>query len=140
MSVDECVSSSRDGSVSDDESYYISVLSDMTDAVNSAAAHVRHVKDFIQREDGCTAEDGISLLELKNDLMLNYIINLVQLMLVKVKGQSIDGSPYIDELIEGRVILEKIQPLEKKLKYQIDKLLKAASTDLSGLVGHVTIM
>ena len=54
-------------------------------------------------------------------------------MSVKVSGQSIKDSPYIDSLIELRVVLEKIRPLEKKLRYQIDKLLKAASTNLAGM-------
>ena len=63
----------------------------------------------------------------------SYLINLVQLMSVKVSGQSIKDSPYIDSLIELRVVLEKIRPLEKKLRYQIDKLLKAASTNLAGM-------
>lgn len=53
-------------------------------------------------------------------------------MLLKVNGESIKDTSYIDSLIEDRVVLEKIRPLEKKLRYQIDKLLKATSTSLTG--------
>lgn len=63
----------------------------------------------------------------------SYLINVVQLMLLKTKGESISTSSTVDRLIELRVILEKIRPLEMKLRYQIDKLLKAASTGLAGL-------
>lgn len=35
---------------------------------------------------------------------------------------------FADKLAEIRVYLERIQPIEKKLKYQIDKMLKVAST------------
>jgi U3 small nucleolar ribonucleoprotein protein LCP5 len=32
----------------------------------------------------------------------------------------------VDSLIEGRVVLEKIKVLEGRMKYQIEKLVKAA--------------
>lgn len=77
-------------------------------------------------------------------LVYSYLINLVQIMLLKAKGESIlppegeGGSLAVDRLIELRVVLEKMRPLEMKLKYQIDKLVKAASsTGLAGLIIHI---
>lgn len=68
-------------------------------------------------------------------------------MLLKAKGESIQppqegtlgtacvGCSAVDRLIELRIVLEKMRPLELKLKYQIDKLIKAASsTGLPGLM------
>ena len=54
-------------------------------------------------------------------------------MLAKTRGESINGAPFVDRLIELRVVLEKIHPLEKKLQYQIDKLVKIATTGSTGL-------
>lgn len=46
-----------------------------------------------------------------------------------------DNDPIIDRLVELRVVLEKCKPLESKLKYQLDKLIKAVSmADHAGLV------
>jgi len=45
----------------------------------------------------------------------------------QAKGEQIKGHPVIDQLVKIRVYLEKIKPIEKKLKYQIDKLLKTAA-------------
>lgn len=86
--------------------------------------------------------DGISLLDTKNELLLTYLQNLVFLILLKLRNQnpSRQSSPLDDEnqssfndevtrkLVELRVYIEKgVRPLESRLKYQVDKLLLAAS-------------
>lgn len=45
-----------------------------------------------------------------------------------VLGQRIEKDPSIDRLIEIRTVLEKIRPIDHKLRYQIDKLVKTAVT------------
>lgn len=47
-------------------------------------------------------------------------------------GERIENDPSIDRLIEIRTILEKIRPIDYKLRYQIDKLVKTAITGHSG--------
>jgi U3 small nucleolar ribonucleoprotein protein LCP5 len=44
---------------------------------------------------------------------------------MKLNGQSIQNHPVVEHLIELRIVLEKLKPLEQKLKYQIDKLIRA---------------
>ncbi|KAI8922143.1 Sas10/Utp3/C1D family-domain-containing protein [Powellomyces hirtus] len=70
---------------------------------------------------------GVSLLEVKVHSMLSYLTNLAFYLLLKLHGRSVKGHPAIDELVELRIVMEKIKPLEQKLKYQIDKLVKAAT-------------
>ncbi|CAG8632053.1 2371_t:CDS:2 [Ambispora leptoticha] len=43
----------------------------------------------------------------------------------RLDGKSISDHPVISNLVELRVVLEKIKPVEQKLKYQIDKLIRA---------------
>lgn len=45
-----------------------------------------------------------------------------------VAGKQIERDPSIDRLIEIRTVLEKIRPIDYKLRYQIDKLVKTAIT------------
>ncbi|MCJ1275363.1 hypothetical protein MMC21_003166 [Puttea exsequens] len=81
--------------------------------------------------------DGISLLDTKNELLLSYLHNLVFLILIKLRSQKENANDSADDalggearkkLVELRVYLEKgIRPLEGKLKYQIDKLVLAAT-------------
>lgn len=85
-------------------------------------------------EDGVLPpKDGISLLDVKNEILLSYLQNLVFLILLKLRSKrtSSDDQGLQDEvtnkLVELRVYLEKgIWPLENRLKYQIDKIIRAA--------------
>ncbi|KAJ5138233.1 uncharacterized protein N7515_003081 [Penicillium bovifimosum] len=87
-------------------------------------------------------QDGISLLDTKSEILLSYLQNLVFLIIfqlrnvsakqnTKEKGQSPDNSLEDDiqkKLIELRVFLERgVRPLEGRLKYQVDKVIKAAA-------------
>ncbi|EOO01207.1 putative sas10 utp3 c1d family protein [Phaeoacremonium minimum UCRPA7] len=83
-------------------------------------------------------KDGLSLLDVKNELLLSYLQNLVFLILLKIRqsrnGNSgnADSSSSLDDavvkkLVELRLYLEKgVRPLEDKLRYQIEKVLRAA--------------
>lgn len=79
---------------------------------------------------------GISFLELKYQLLLSYCTNIAFYLLLKCNGKAVrdhpgsgllSKTPVIDQLVKLRTILEKIKPIEQKLKYQIDKALRAAS-------------
>jgi len=86
--------------------------------------------------------EGISLLDTKNELFLSYLQNLVFLIIVKIRnhdptalrsplsGHRLDelNDEVTKKLVELRVYIEKgVRPLESRLKYQLDKLLLAAS-------------
>ncbi|CAG8794127.1 25776_t:CDS:2, partial [Racocetra persica] len=47
----------------------------------------------------------------------------------RLDGKSISDHPAISNLVELRVVLEKIKPVEQKLKYQIDKLIRATTVE-----------
>ncbi|EFE41024.1 hypothetical protein TRV_04222 [Trichophyton verrucosum HKI 0517] len=83
--------------------------------------------------------DGISLLDTKSEILLSYLQNLVYLVLLQVRqlsSSTTDSSrrstepsqdDVVKKLTELRVYLERgVRPLEGRLKYQIDKVLKAA--------------
>ncbi|CAN8102070.1 unnamed protein product [Discula destructiva] len=86
-------------------------------------------------------KDGISLLDVKNELLLSYLQNLVFLILVKLRkakqgdtsdsddddDQSALDGEVVRKLVELRLYLEKgVRPMEDKLRYQIEKVLRAA--------------
>ncbi|KZT54332.1 hypothetical protein CALCODRAFT_420005, partial [Calocera cornea HHB12733] len=95
---------------------------------------------------------GISLFTLKSQTMLSYMHSLVLLSSHRLLGHSLqartppaqpfpdpkreargtEAGDLVDDLIEGRVVLEKIKVLEGKMKYQIDKLVKAAQAQGKG--------
>lgn len=77
--------------------------------------------------------DGISLLDVKNELLLSYLQNLVILILSRLRNaygvtDSFDANEAVKKLVELRLYLEKgVRPLEGRLKYQIDKVVRAAN-------------
>lgn len=80
------------------------------------------------RNGEITTDSGLSFLEMKYHMLLSYLINLTYVVLRKCSGERIEADPAIDRLVEIRTVLEKIRPVDTKLKYQIDKLVKGAVT------------
>ena len=60
-----------------------------------------------------------------------YLCDLLSVAGCQLSGVSISESPLVNRLIEERVILERIRPLEDKMNYKIDKLRSATSSVLS---------
>jgi U3 small nucleolar ribonucleoprotein protein LCP5 len=65
-------------------------------------------------------------LEVKYQLLLQYIANLAFIIQLKLSGKQVESHPVVQSLIELRVMLEKMKPVEQKLKYQIDKVVRTA--------------
>nr|XP_018915272.1 PREDICTED: neuroguidin [Bemisia tabaci] len=87
------------------------------------------VNNLLSKDKDClVADEGLSILTVKNHLLLQYLTNLVFTILSKCSGKSIQNSPSVERLVEIRTVIERIRPLEQKLKYQIDKLVKIALT------------
>lgn len=83
--------------------------------------------------------EGISLLNTKSELLLSYLQNLVFLIVLQLRhlqdkdagSSKSNDSPLqtevVKKLAELRIYLERgVRPLEGRLKYQVDKVLKAA--------------
>jgi hypothetical protein len=72
-------------------------------------------------------------LTLSADLLLNYCVNICFYLMLKADGKSVKGHPVIEQLVKTRLTLDKMRPLDQKLKYQIDKLIKMAALGASNL-------
>ena len=59
--------------------------------------------------------------------MILYSMNLSYLILRKVSGASIKDHPVLKRLIYIKTILSKLKNIDKKLEYQINKLLRIAN-------------
>ncbi|KAH3773210.1 neuroguidin-like [Dreissena polymorpha] len=89
-----------------------------------------HVNDLCKRAVAWefNTSKGISFLEVKYQMLLSYLVNLTYLMLRKAGGQSIHGDETVLRLVEIRTVLEKMRPIDQKLKYQVDKVVRLAAT------------
>jgi len=105
----------------------------LLDSLTQSLASVQEATPKVSAID--RPKDGISLLDVKNELLLSYLQNLVFLILLKLrnaKNDSSKGEKEIDEavrakLIELRLYLEKgARPLEEKLRFSIERFLSRA--------------
>ena len=55
-------------------------------------------------------------------LMLSYCSSIVFYLLLKAEGRSVKDHPVIERLVEIRLYLEKLRPIDKKLQYQVRRL------------------
>merc|ERR1719350_2136070 len=83
------------------------------------------------KEDPDRLSHGIDFLDIKNGLLAEYNINLAYLVMKKTRGELIEGDKVVERLCYLRTMLEKIRPIEHKLKFQIDKYVNLAETGLT---------
>ncbi|CAH2354472.1 U3 small nucleolar ribonucleoprotein protein Lcp5p [[Candida] railenensis] len=122
-----------------------SITSSLDSTITSIAKIIESVKEnehpqMIQellKQHNIPQLEGVSLLTLKNNSLLSYLNNLVIILLAKLQEveeessenfNSIEAirSNAIENTIVQRVNLEKgIKPLEKRLSYQLDKMIRS---------------
>lgn len=121
-----------------------------TNNVVSTTLHT-HINQHItkSKKEYNASKDGLDYLHVKNGIMISYLIDLTLLLRCRLKeannnsnninsmkNEEEEMKQCINRLHEMRTTLTKIRPLEKKLRYQIDKLL-ALSTLGSGTFAAV---
>ncbi|KAL8153962.1 hypothetical protein V2J09_011722 [Rumex salicifolius] len=107
----------------------VAVLKEMKEGLDNVTSKVKDLTAQVKAKRYPTGE-GISYLEAKHLLLLNYCQSIVYYMLRKAKGLSIEGHPLVRSLVETRLFLEKIRPIDKRFEYQFQKLTKVANNDL----------
>lgn len=105
----------------------VQLLSSLTEQVVAVTSHVREL--LRQVKDGAfKTNKGLSFLDLRYHLLLFYLQDLTHLISIKTDGGKIKDSEALNRVVTIRTVLEKMRPLDHKLKYQIDKLVRTAVT------------
>ncbi|PVH94374.1 hypothetical protein DM02DRAFT_618647 [Periconia macrospinosa] len=105
--------------------------------LNTLTTSIQSATEALPNSDILPPKEGISLFDVKNELLLSYLQNLVFLIILKLRARSgkeeetdttlNPQDEVVKKLVELRVYLEKgVRPLENRLKYQIDKIVRAA--------------
>nr|XP_020840064.1 neuroguidin [Phascolarctos cinereus] len=122
---------SQDGGASEvlqsDLPLALSLLNNLQEQVVAVTSQIQALTKKV-RAGAYPTDKGLSLLEVKDQLLLMYLMDLSYLILDKASGSSLQEHPAVLRLVEIRTVLEKLRPLDQKLKYQIDKLVKTAVT------------
>jgi len=91
------------------------------------------ISSHINNEKFDHQKEGLDFLETKNSLLLSYMIDLTQLMCLKsaTERDSEKIEQCLHRLREMKTVLEKVKPLEKRMRYQLDKLLAISASSSS---------
>lgn len=125
MDGDDVANPGGDETLSREAPQLVKVLKEMKDGMDVVRSKVETLTQKVRQKQFPTA-DGMSYLEAKHLLLLSYCQSIVYYLLRKAKGLSIEGHPVVRSLVEIRLFLEKIRPIDKKLEYQVQKLTRAA--------------
>ncbi|XP_066484758.1 neuroguidin [Tiliqua scincoides] len=109
----------------------LNLLKSLQEQVVAVTHHVQSLAEKV-RAGAYPTEKGLSFLEVKDQLLLHYLQDLSHLVLEKTLGHPVADHPALMRLVETRTVLEKMRPIDQKLKYQVDKLVKAAVTGALG--------
>ncbi|XP_015246731.1 PREDICTED: neuroguidin [Cyprinodon variegatus] len=105
----------------------VQLLNNLTEQVASVTSHVHELLNKVK--DGVfKTSKGLSFLDLRYNLLLFYLQDLTHLISIKTEGGKIKDSAALSRVVTIRTVLEKMRPLDHKLKYQIDKLVRTAVT------------
>ncbi|KAJ4461206.1 putative U3 small nucleolar ribonucleoprotein LCP5 [Paratrimastix pyriformis] len=102
------------------------------DINSKIAPMIEKVRALTISAEKTKTDKGFSFLDVKNDIMLDYLTDLVYYLNLKVQGA--DMTQHEDlflSLAENRTYIEKIRTLDQKFKYQIDKLIKTATAGVT---------
>ena len=128
----DAVAAAASDAVASDAPELIALTKELTKNLDEVTHSVEPVIAAARAGELATAE-GISYLDAKHLLMLSYCVNIVFYLLLKSEGRSVRDHPVVLRLVEIRAYLEKLRPIDRKLRYQIDKLLKtSAASELAG--------
>lgn len=127
---------------------FLQVVDEMTKSLSSVRELIKSVREKADAESNdLDMRDGISLLSLKHHLMLSYLQSATLLLSHRALGHSLaerhpptesfaslersargsGAGDLVDQMVEGRIVLEKIKVLENRMKYQIEKLVRVAT-------------
>jgi hypothetical protein len=118
---------SKENSASQHQSLLISALEETSKKVSSAV--IPSVEEHVN-SDKFDSSDGLDFLDTKNGILLSYMIDLTQLLKLKASKNNDPEKmeACLNRLREMKIVLEKTRPLEKKMRYQLDKLLALSAS------------
>lgn len=106
----------------------LNATSEAIDKLESTFVHSSGSNEDIASYLNVDENVKVSLLSLKNGSMLSYLSALFSIIGSKMDPESKDptGNKGRESSIENRIVLERgVKPLEKKLGYQLDKLVRS---------------
>lgn len=94
----------------------LAALLDKAEALKGQAAKLE--------PSGDGKDAGLDYLKMKMELLLSYCIDFSYYLLMKSEGSKVSDTPAIDQLLLIRGTLERLRPLDSKMKHELDRLIQ----------------
>jgi len=123
--------------LSDDFNTLTTLCSEMGTTSEESKQKLDEIKDRLEKLNQqhpvkATGANNFQYIDVKSMLLLNYCMSLQYYMICKAEGVNLDQHEIFERLAYLRLMIEKLKPLDKKVEYQVDKLLRAAVTQNQG--------
>jgi U3 small nucleolar RNA-associated protein 3 len=103
-------------------------ISELQNRISPLRDYLRKMKD--EQVEGIQ-DDLVDYLDVKQQLLFAYITNVTFYLYMKSLGKSVRSHPVMGQLLRLRYAMEKLQTIDQKVKYQIDRLVKLAEMNTS---------
>jgi hypothetical protein len=100
------------------------LLAEFRTALDTANNKLQPVIEKVKANQIETTAAGMSYIEMKYNLLMSYCTFLSFYLLMKLEGKKVEGHPVVFKLAHIKTLFEKLKPLDQKLQYQIDKMIK----------------
>lgn len=110
--------------IESDSPEMIGLLQEFREALDTANNKLQPVIEKIKSKQIESTAAGMSYLEMKYNLLMSYCTFLSFYLLMKLEGQPVEGHPVVFKLAHIKTLFEKLKPLDQKLHYQIEKMIK----------------
>lgn len=82
-----------------------------------------HPLMLIARKGLICNQQGVKFIELKHQMLLNYLVNISFYLALKASKETVIGHPVVDVLVRNQQILSQMKSFDDELKPEIDRLL-----------------
>lgn len=128
--------SGNDNLLATDIETFGKLCTEMTETLQESQGKLETLKENLQKlnQDSAPTSGGntFQYIDVKSMLLLDYVTSLQCYTLLKSKGEDLTDHEIFERLAYLRLMLEKLKPLDKKIDYQIEKLLRSALTQTQG--------
>jgi len=94
------------------------------------------VKKIEDKKDDVDLRHGVSFLDTKLALLLNYCKRLVFYIMARVQSYDVQEHGVIRQLLNLLLLIKNSRPIEKKLRYTIDKTTRTTTLSKSDPLSH----
>lgn len=118
---------------------FLGLVNELKEAIEVLKNRIEPIKELIAKlsSDMHQVDDDIvEYLEVKQQMLLSYCMNILFYIYLKAQGKSVKNHPVMKQLLKLRYAIEKMRSLDSKLQHQIDRLVQLSELNTNELMNQ----